>query len=366
MKKLLIFILSFLCILNVNAATIKDRYITGPKETKMGETITVNFNIEFDGINKDSMDTEGIWLVGFDLKYDTNFYSIASIESPGWMSGIYEENGEYAVMSFPDENYSNKCLDGYLNCGNYNAKISFYVKDTDLSASAIVMGETYVGLFKLKENPDEYSTEDLIELTDKTLKDIQVLIKEDKEVKIEEPPSIIQEEPPKLEEIDIVTPITTKKITTKKVTTTTTTKKEEKSKDNVYLKSLEIEGYKIKFKKYYADYIIYIEDEVNELNITAIPDDENATVNIIGADNLKENEYKVKIEVTSPNEEKRVYTIKARFKEENKFLNKLKETIIDNKTLLIVSGGAILLLIVLIIILKSSYNRKLDKALNRL
>ena len=91
----------------------------------------------------------------------------------------------------------------------------------------------------------------------------------------------------------------TKKITTKKVTTTTT--KETKTKDNVYLKSLEIEGYKIKFKKYYADYNIFIEDDINELNITALPDDENATVNIIGADNLKENEYKVKIEVISPN-----------------------------------------------------------------
>lgn len=368
MKKLLISLFIFTSfILNVSAITIKDKSITGPSKTKMGETITVEFNINFDGINKSSMDTEGIWLAGFDLEFDHNFFAVKSIDSPGWISAIYEDNDEYSVMSFPDENYPDKCQDGYLNCGNYNLKIDFYVKDSDLNASAIVMGEAGAGLFKLKENTNEYDTNDLNLITDTSKKDIQIIIEEDEEVVIEEIPSIIEEEIPNIKKLEIKEPIATKKSSTKTTKKAEpTTNNEKKNNDNVYLKSLEVEGYKIKFKKYYADYVIYIDDNVNKLNVKAVAEDEKATVEIIGADNLSENGNKVLVKVTSSNEVVRVYTIRTRLKEENTLLIKLKDALEKNKTLLLISGGIIIALIMLIVILKASYNRKLDKALNHL
>ena len=68
--------------------------------------------------------------------------------------------------------------------------------------------------------------------------------------------------------------------------------------NNTYLKSLSIENYEIDFSKETKTYNINIKEDVNKLNITAIPEDSNATVEIKGADNLKDSDYVI----STPNE----------------------------------------------------------------
>jgi len=76
---------------------------------------------------------------------------------------------------------------------------------------------------------------------------------------------------------------------------------------NNNLKQLEIEGYAIKFNKDTLIYNIKIKKEI-KLNITALSEDENANVTILGNENLK-NKSKIKIIVTAENGSKKEYTI---------------------------------------------------------
>jgi hypothetical protein len=58
-----------------------------------------------------------------------------------------------------------------------------------------------------------------------------------------------------------------------------------------------------------------LDDDENSLNITAVPDDSKAKVEVTGADDLKENDYTVTIKVTAENGNTKTYTIKSDFKE---------------------------------------------------
>lgn len=86
------------------------------------------------------------------------------------------------------------------------------------------------------------------------------------------------------------------------------------SSDNAYLKILRLneEGVSPNFDKNINEYIIILNTGINSLNITAIPENRDAKVDIIGNENLKNGLNIISINVTSKdNSRKMTYTIKA-------------------------------------------------------
>ena len=67
---------------------------------------------------------------------------------------------------------------------------------------------------------------------------------------------------------------------------------------NSLLSNLEIDGFKIKFDAKKNDYSVNVKEGIKELNITATPSDEKATITIEGNENLT-NGSKIKIRVTA-------------------------------------------------------------------
>ena len=80
---------------------------------------------------------------------------------------------------------------------------------------------------------------------------------------------------------------------------------------NNYLSTLEIINLNIipQFSKTNTTYFINVENNVTQININAQAEDESATVNIYGNDNLQEGENKVLISVTAENGEVKTYRI---------------------------------------------------------
>lgn len=145
-----------------------------------------------------------------------------------------------------------------------------------------------------------------------------------------------------------------------------------KKSDNNYINKLEIKNYNLNFLKDKNDYSIEIDNEVNNLDITVILDDNNSTYEIIGTNDLKANNYKVSIEVTSESGIKNIYTINAKIKNENKTEEniltpsaEIKEDtkkITFNKNYLIYSSIGLLLIILIITFISYINNKKIDKS----
>lgn len=87
---------------------------------------------------------------------------------------------------------------------------------------------------------------------------------------------------------------------------------------NNYIKSLLIEGYKIKFSKRIKNYTLEINSRDDYLNITPILESDTARYTITGNSNLKDGSI-IRIEVTAENEEKTVYKITIKEKKTNYF-----------------------------------------------
>lgn len=84
-----------------------------------------------------------------------------------------------------------------------------------------------------------------------------------------------------------------------------------KGESNNYLSTLEITNCNINptFRKTNTTYFVEVGSDVSEIDINAQAEDENATINIYGNDNLKNGENKVLISVTAENGEVKTYRI---------------------------------------------------------
>ena len=93
----------------------------------------------------------------------------------------------------------------------------------------------------------------------------------------------------------------------------------EDQSDNNNLKSLKIENYKIEptFNKNTTNYIAKIEDNINEINIIAKAESENASIIGDGKHIIKEGDNRIEVTVTSESGKDKVYTIKVTLKEKN-------------------------------------------------
>ena len=108
----------------------------------------------------------------------------------------------------------------------------------------------------------------------------------------------------------------------KKTYNITVNKPDPRSKNN-NLKSLSIDKGSITFDKNTTSYLIKVEHDVNEINITATPEDTKATVSGTGVKTLKDYVNEFKIVVKAENESTKTYIVKVARKDANGNYGKL-------------------------------------------
>ena len=362
MKRLCLLVLFFIFPICVNASSgsIRNAYITGTNEASVGGEFTQGFMVNFSDIKKGTNETYGIWLVGFEIVYDENALVIESISSDGgvWASTVYRENGKtYVLSQFSKDPYHNCCVDGVLYCADYGVSIKFYVKDTTKTSTTIKMRDVEAGVFEVSGNMNpEYNVSDMIELKYSNESSSTIKINKSANAVVKEPNSIISAKPKTNKPV-----VTQKKTTTKK----TTTKSKIKSTNNT-LKSLVIGGYPFEFSKDKKEYTIYVPKGVKLLDVEAKPEDNSATVTIIGANDLNNNDGKVIVNVKAENGDINTYTIniEKEVKKEVESSNfKIKLT---KKQIKI--GGLVIISLLFIIIIKAIIshisNRRIDKTMD--
>lgn len=352
----LFFITMFLMLLNVKAITqISSVSIKGQDTVNVGDIFYEEFHINFSNFEQTSPDTLGIWMVAYEIDYNDNDFIIDDILSNGniWESAIIKEDGKtYVISEFSNNSSSNTCIGNQLYCGEYVVNIKITAKDTNNQTSKIIIKQIEAAAFKVYEDQDyEYSLDDAVELS-YNLDAVKVLnIKKNTNVKESEKTAVnnLSNSNPIIQDSSL---------DTNNQTTV--------ANNNVNLKSLEIENYTIDFKPDVKTYDININKNINTLNVLAVADNDSAIIEVIGADNLKDNNNKVVINIFLENELKNTYTIytnisNQKTKQKNKNLFK-----IDKKTgLFIIIGGIIIVIIIIVVIvLNIISNKKIDKGLD--
>lgn len=140
--------------------------------------------------------------------------------------------------------------------------------------------------------------------------------------------------------------------------------------NNNYINKLEIKNHVIDFNKEINNYSIKTDNNINTLDISVDLEDDNATYEIIGADDLKVNNYKVLIIVTSESGIRNTYiiNIKNDNNDEEKINTPSTEIVNKNNKInfnkdYLVYGIITLLFIILIIAIISYFNNKrIDKS----
>lgn len=104
--------------------------------------------------------------------------------------------------------------------------------------------------------------------------------------------------------------------------------------------------------------------------IHAEVDDDNATYQVFGADNLADNNYQVSIEVTAENGAKNTYILNVGVRKESGVVyerpkEENKSSFVWKKSYTVISGIIIALIIVIILIIKVK-DKKIDKELDQL
>lgn len=369
MKKRLLFILMVLFLIpfiNINAASINRVDVSGTNSAKVGDKFSLTFHIGYSGIQKGSNNTMGVGGVLYNISFDDSVFLITNISSNDFDTQIGSSNGEYYIVSTINEsNSNNKCTDEVLYCSDYEATITFYVKDTDKKSSGIKISNGSAVLFQVGSDYDE---EDAVVITSSSESTQLINITKSESVVVEEPKSIVSDSVSK----NIVSNSENKISKVKQNTTiknVTTTKKNNSNPSNNYLASLRIKEHKINFDKAVLEYKIYVDDKVNTIDVEATSESETSTINIIGADDLKNNDYKVLVEVTAKDGSKKTYTINVERDKVQKVNKNEDDNVkfkIDKKIVRIIVILAIGVLVIGIIyfIITHRQNKKLDKMLD--
>ena len=364
MKKYIIYIFMLMIILTplkIYAAEIVNSEITGVTEKSIGEEFILDFKVDINDLEKNK--TLGIWIAGFELIFDDELLVLSDISSEDFNSYIYKEDGKYYVISevLENSNSDNMCSNKVLYCGNYQVSIKFYIKNTELNETSIKMGEIEIGLLDMLDETKTYTIDDLISLNKISEQTHTLKINKTSNEISEEPKNIIKDEKPTFKESQ------------------TTNKKEDTNikSSNAFIKELLIDKYNIKFEKNKTNYILTLEEDINELDINIKLEDELATYKIIGADDLKTNNNEVAIIVTAEDNTILTYTINVKY--ETKII-KEKESKIkidfkgliekyltkDNLTYIGIGVGIIIIIILIIILINKKQNKKINKLLGEL
>lgn len=370
MRKLVIYIgifILFIIPLNVNAVSIVSTNVTGVASACLGEEVSVNFDIKFSDLVPSDDNTLGIYYVLFGFEYDDSVFSITGLSDGPFKSELYtsKEKNKLYVYSIIKDNYKSNliCPSTGLYCGDYSVTVKFYIKDVTKKNTTIKMKDIEIGLLDIKEDRI-YTNDDLILIN----KDSNIIHNfKLTDYKIMERSNSIGVLIPKSN----VSSNKVKKSSKQSIKVSNTNRKTSNKKStNNYLKSLEISNHEIDFNKYRNEYEVNISNKVNSLDIKLSLEDKKAKYKVIGADDLKNNNYKVNIEVTSEDGKKNIYTIKAKVKEVEEVITeevKHKEKV--DKRFIIYGGiglGVIFLVVIVIFIINKIKDRKINKLLDEM
>lgn len=307
MKKILLIILLLVVPISVNAKnSFKYDIDTTNKTIMIDEDIEITFDITLD---EDK--TGYISKTKIEIDYDENVVEVKDITSENY-EGIIDtiDDKKYLLLDIKTDKIEQLKKD---NNKNIKGVITFKMLDTDNTNTEIKLNNIEATLT---------SEEDKVYKNDLSKKFIYIISKKEEEKE--------------------------------------SNSNSNKESDNNYLESLVIEGYNIKFSKTRNNYHIDVKSNINKLDIKCILEDINATYEIIGNDNLDDNNH-IYVNVISESGKKNTYVIS---------INKEKEIIkekLDTKAIIVI--GIIVVIIVLLLILfiihKIKENR-LDKLLNKL
>ncbi len=376
MRRLFIYIIIFIIFIvpfNVSAVEIKGVSITGDSYQKIGNEITIKFKIDVDSLPAGFDNTKGIWIIGYTLDFDSDVLLPSEIQSPYFDSGIYLLDNQYYVLSEVIDNDHEQvmCANGALYCGDYEVALKFYIKDTTKNITTISISDVSIGLLDIVDDEKEYTLEDVIEVNNSVKKTHNINI-----IKTAITSNTTQQMVvPKVNKRSNITKNTKTSHTTSKNSHKQTSRDNTKSKTNTkssnnYLKSLEIKDHEIDFNKYQNEYEVNISNQVNSLGIKLSLEDKKAKYKVIGANDLKSNNYQVNIEVMSEDGKKNVYTIKTKVKKVEEVLTneeKPKEKV--DKRFLIYGGiglGMLFLIVIIIFIISKIKDRKINKLLDEI
>ena len=356
------FLVTVLCLFMVpyyvDALTISDVVITGDNTVYTTKSIPLKVAINFN-----NFDNLGIAVVSYQISFNEYAFGITKIDTNDvWDSKLYkdESSNKYYVVSQITSGASNRCSDGLLYCGNYEATITFYAKDTDtIRDDEIKLSEIELGLLNVEYQSGNITSDDVVLFQDNKTASKIINIEKSGVIKaMNIPPLEVSKTKPKISS------------ETTKIEKNKTTKKYTKSKNN-YIEKLEIDGYKLKFKMLTNDYHLTVKEGVNSLKMAVSLISSKAKYKIIGADDLAKNNNEVKIEVTAENGDKNTYTIKV--DHEKPVVMPLKnpkkeEKHFDTKYLIIagsILGGIIFILFVIKIFFQIR-DHKMEKKLDKL
>lgn len=350
MKKVLLIVISFfLLVLNVNAAGVDKVEVYGAEEKRVGEEGVLNFNIYFSELEKHS--TKGIFAIATVISTNDDAIKITGMDSSNFDSvvGYDKDTKMYYIVSevIPGASYGDYCAGGKLFCSDFKSRIKYVVKDTSVTNASIEIVAVQIYMLDMQEDR-EYTLDDAEILEGAVQKKHTIKIKKESSQKTD-----------------------TNKKTNTNISTTPS------KSENKFLKSLEVEGYPIEFDRQKMDYTITVDDEVNKLNIKAVPEDKNATYKVIGADDLIASKNIVRVEVTAQDKTKQTYYIRIKYAEkENKpeqssdiNMEKEEKEKATQPNLLKWIGigvGVFVLLVIVIFVISKIKDRAIDKKLDSL
>lgn len=148
--------------------------------------------------------------------------------------------------------------------------------------------------------------------------------------------------------------------------------------NNNYISQMIVYGYKINFDKNKTDYEIILDNDINKLDIDIYLDSDNASYEIIGNDNLKNNNNNViLINVKAENGDIKTYKINTKRSDDNNTQEIIDVSDIDTKEdskinkeqlymILGIGIGLIILIILIISLVSHRSSKKIDKMLDDL
>lgn len=309
-KFLALIALSVVIPIEVFAVQITNVKIEGKDDGKYGDFVDVTFNVDFSGLDAQSASGKGIYTVVLDFELSNGVRLSNKIESD-WdtvFGKVKDTNSLYRIVSIVGEETPNLCADGFLFCGNnYKVTISLSVAMRDILYADIVLKEVAVGAIPV--DLEEFDKDDVetVSYIPSNLshrikfEDVHILTQEE----IDSINKQLKEAEEKLKELeakDIKVEVSEEAIKPSKNKTPTTSIKPPNSvkedATKTQIKSLEIEGYDFKFYENKDNYALFIEDDVNSVDLKVELKDSSSTYEIIGADDLKKNDYKIKVVVT--------------------------------------------------------------------
>lgn len=387
MKKLLIMFLLIMILVPikvgaVESISIPSSSIIGNDEASVGNEIKLTFKINFSGVGTEDEHNFMIWGIGYEVLYDSTVLQATNFIPGAWLTPKFEKTdpGYFLVENYYDANNQllNQCRDG-IYCTETSSSFEFFIKDTSQKETTVKLGQiaiVYIDLNNIENIEDEFKEEDLLIYTANLNQTKKLSIPQSDKVNIDIPTSSIEfsnSGGTGLSGIkDKVEKQETPKITIPNGNSNSNQQQSAPStvkSDNNYLKSITIEGYPIEFKRDQMKYEIKVENNIDKLGVIVEKEDEKATVEIKGADPLKE---EIQIKITAENGSEQVYTIFVDSKEEKIEAPKKKKDIkkevekfaSDPRTLIV--GGIVIAIIIICLFISTHNGRKIDKMLDKM